>query len=528
MHTPPLRRQLGHGLPRGLGCGFRRCLVIAAVVVAIGGCASGSPSSSTRDTTSPVDSLPAHTGSPTTAAATSVAPTALPVVTVPPDTRFDPPCVERAVADGAISRDGPDLDVFGPLGAEPVVQLTLPRLTTGEISDWTRPLVSRIPGGMLVDIRPYFGTPDRVGILVAVNVDGSVRWQRCLDPSPDMVVVPGGGEGDEFVVSWSTYGSAGLVDQRFEVWSLVDGRISRSWDELLAANDITGDAVGYRDIRFVESGSVVVLGPVGGGRPVEASDALLVVDLSDLSMSVVPYPPGELGRPIDAVQLDLTDDGRLIHLDQGGAVPGGTVAAVESGDGWSSAAGDLDAAVPVRAEYSYGSQRQALVAVDSQGVELWRRDDVLSIPAEGFHVAVDGDVVLAAACSDVPNIDGDWCPGRKLLAVDATTGRTLWERKGAWAVSVLGDGRALIAGPFEVEVATPAPAPTRWTMIELSSGNSVGDQTWTDPWSFGIGCCDEPQGASRSGGVVFTVDDDTVEMWYPTTRSTPLQRVSLG
>jgi outer membrane protein assembly factor BamB len=245
-------------------------------------------------------------------------------------------------------------------------------------------------------------------------------------------------------------------------------------------------------------------------------------------MRVVPYPPGELGRPLDAVQLDVTDDGRLIHLDQSAAVPGGRVAAVESGEGWSTAVGDLHAAVPVRAQYSYASERQELVAIDSQGAKLWRRDDVLTIPAEGFHVALDGNVVLAAACSDVPDIDGDWCPGRKLLALDAATGRTLWERKGAWAVSVLGDGHVLIAGPFETEVATPAPDPARWTMIELSSGNSVGDHTWTVPWSFGIGCCDEPQGASRSGAVVFTVDDDTVEMWYPEARSTPLERVSLG
>ena len=95
-------------------------------------------------------------------------------------------------------------------------------------------------------------------------------------------------------------------------------------------------------------------------------------------------------------------------------------------------------------------------------------------------------------------------------------------------VSVIGDGRAMISGPY-VDVAgeaNPPPSPP-WSMIDLATGEQVSTTTWSEPWRFGIGCCDSPEGAALAGGVVFTLDDKTVEMWYPEALTTPLQRIQL-
>ena len=409
------------------------------------------------------------------------------------------------------------------------MQLELPRVVDGQGVTDTRAGVRRIPGGMLVDIRPYGGTPEPLSVMVAVDADGSIRWQRCLDPAPDVVRVADRGDPDEFLVGWNIYGAEGLISSKFEVWSLADGTIARTWDEVLAANGITGAPTRHRWIHWLEDDPLFVLGSTEA-RAVEPSDTMLVVDLATMAMRLVPYAPSHIGLPLDAVRLRVTNDGRLLGVDVDAGVPGDRVLAVESAEsagGWSTDVDDVDEAVGIQVDFAYSdTPRQSLVGVDSRGHELWRLDDVLAIRTEGFSVAVDGDIALASACSDLPQGD-DWCPGPKLLAVDTATGRTLWQRDGRWGVSVIGDGRAMIAGPYLDFVGEIPPASPPWLMIDLATGEQVGTTTWTDPWRFGIGCCDAPEGASVAGGVVFTVDEETVEMWYPQALSAPLHRTRL-
>ena len=45
---------------------------------------------------------------------------------------------------------------------------------------------------------------------------------------------------------------------------------------------------------------------------------------------------------------------------------------------------------------------------------------------------------------------------------------------------------------------------------------------------FGIGCCDSPESAWVDDGVVFTVDEVDLQIWYPRQFSTPTATVSLG
>jgi hypothetical protein len=111
--------------------------------------------------------------------------------------------------------------------------------------------------------------------------------------------------------------------------------------------------------------------------------------------------------------------------------------------------------------------------------------------------------------------------------VDALTGRTVWRLDGQYGVSIVADGVALIAGPFDSDPSTIEP--TVWTMIDTATGRQVADdQRWGEPYWFGIGCCDSPESAWVDDGVVFTVDEVDLQIWYPRQFSTPTVTVSLG
>ena len=191
--------------------------------------------------------------------------------------------------------DDPARDSLQPLGAEPVVQMALPRIADTVPSmnpgsmRWVRPAVTRIPGGMLVDLRSRDGEPIGVSELVAVNADGSLRWQRCLDPAPQVLASPSG-DPDEMLLYWTTDAATGPTDARIEVWSLADGRPSRAWADVLAASGVTASATESRQVTMV-SPSMVALEPLGPST-VEASDVLLVVDVATLDVRIAPYPPG--------------------------------------------------------------------------------------------------------------------------------------------------------------------------------------------------------------------------------------------
>ena len=154
--------------------------------------------------------------------------------TVPVD-GFQPACVERDATKVTSPEGDPALEVAGLLGVAPVVQLRLPTSRWGGIEDTSRVRVWRIPGGMLVELRPYNDGSLPVGALLAVDADGTIRWQRCTDRLPDIVRVAQTETSTEFVVVWETYGPTGLVRTDLEVWSLADGSTSRTWDEALAA-----------------------------------------------------------------------------------------------------------------------------------------------------------------------------------------------------------------------------------------------------------------------------------------------------
>lgn len=413
---------------RGVWVGFVNDVMVArsrrrrlrllgvALVLVLASCAhSGGGGSSTTGApdagghVSLVDSVPGTTAATPPASASASSDTAAPESSAPDtadpgtgslaswsvvasDAAFQPACVDRSPEAGAATADDdPALDTLQPLGAEPVVQVELPRVVGGRGgNDWIRAGVQRIPGGMLLALRPHDSWANAPGVLVAVDADGSVRWQRCLLPMPEVVLVSDRGRPSEFVLARSVYDATGLVDTHLEVWSLADGRRARSWDEQLRAEAITGPAAAHRLIIWWGERSLLVLG-AGGPRPVAPSDAVLVVDLETMAMRTVAYPPTELGLPLDSVRFGVTDDVRLTTLGVDDSTGREFVRAVEVPGGWSTDAAALAAATGPDVRFAWEVTDQPLVGVDAQGVERWRRDDVLAIRAEGFMVEVVGN-----------------------------------------------------------------------------------------------------------------------------------------
>lgn len=476
--------------------------------------ACGSPAPQGDDATT--------TAAPTTAAVTTAAATTtstLPPTTVVASTTpaldhgFVPACVERR-GSGPAPSDPPGLDALAPFGEEPVVQLPLPEVIGGMLDDTARPRLSRVPGGMLVDLRPYNGSEVPFGMLMVVDADGGVRWQRCPESMPNVVT---GAHGVEALAIWSTYGAQGLETTEVELWSLATGEVSRSWANAIAdagLPPIWADSLAV----WTDLDAGVVVFALRGDRATTPSDSLLVVEADDMSMRLIPYPAASVGRPLDEVWLGVGPDGTLFD----GDTWWGPVHAVATADGWSTDDRDLAAALGVRVQFD--GEPQVLTAVDHRGEVVWRRRDLFAFPGEGFRTRVDGPVTLVDACAGPPTADVV-CPGPVLLAVDTATGRTRWTKEGSWSVSVVGGGRALLAGPYSGTGEPPFPP---WVLVDLRTGRQVGTTEWADPWHFGIGCCDEPARAWISGGVVFTADSNSVELWYPAAVSTPMVTVSLG
>jgi hypothetical protein len=509
---------------------FASAIVVTGLLVVACGSDDSSQPNSSATSSAPSTALPtSSTAAPTTAAPTTATPTTdAPTTTVSGVVidAFEPDCVERGPSRPLPALDTSGLDTFGPLGAEPVVQVLLPRVIVDDVSDWVRVEALAVPGGLLLKLRPYNGPPDAT-MLTVVDSDGVVRWVRCLEgPGPLVRAAPDGGDdGGMMALTWGTYDSNGVASSQIELWSLADGTLARTWDDVLA--DAGLPPVDDADLGFLYTETPdQLLVATSADRAATVDDRLYLVDPRDGGVEVLALPPGLIGIPLDQVQLSALPDGRLVHLGVANGLNEGRLLAVQDGDGWSTDPADLDAARPAYANFMYGEGRQVLAAFDGTGDLLWRRDDLLAVPAEGFSLALSDGVVLARVCTEPPSDDGmDFCPGPKMVAVDAMTGRTLWERKQWWSASVVADGRAFLNGPYD---GTGLGGPVPWEIVDLRSGERVGQRTWTEPWRFSIGCCDEPARVAWNGGVVVSSNEDTLELWYPEARTTPLVVVDLA
>jgi hypothetical protein len=509
-------------------------VLLAAVVLAGAACGSSdadpsvgsSNTTGTAATTASTDVSSTTEAVSTTALPATTTESTAPGTTLAPDDRFTPGCIERGPNRAPLPAAALP-DTLGPLGAAPVVDIALPqvRLPDGT-TDWSRTSAIAIPGGVLLWLVPY-NSPTDVGMVAAVDADGAIRWQRCLDWRPTRVYADANSQSDEALVLTYSNPSPGIFEPQWEVWSLADGQVTRSFDDVVAASGITGDVAGYRTALYGFALDDVLLAPEVDGNIDMSVDSLLRIDLATMTATTVAMPPVALtGYGDDFATLP---DGRLVAF--GPQVLGAVraVAAVQEGDGWTTDPAALQAARPAAVEFGpyVDSGDQPLVGIDAFGTELWRRADLNPINGEGFRVALDGDIAVASTCGPRDPSGNDWCPDAAVEGVDARTGRTVWRLDGQYGVSIVADGVALIAGPFDSDPSTIEP--TVWTMIDTATGRQVADdQRWGEPYWFGIGCCDSPESAWVDDGVVFTVDEVDLQIWYPRQFSTPTVTVSLG
>jgi len=507
-------------------------LIAAASLVAgcgeSGGGSSGTAATTAETTTAVTTTVAAPVTSSTTTTVETTAPSTavetVPPTTIPANGVFEPACIDRGPTRPQPTAT-PMPDALGPLGAGPVVDLALPQLQLPDgTTEWSRTSAVAIPGGMLMWLAPYSSSAD-IGMIAAVDADGTVRWQRCLGWRPNQVFASATSTSGEALVMTVASTMTGGFASDWEVWSLADGTVSRTIDDVIAASGVTGDAASYRTLLYGWQLDDLLLAPEVEGNIDMSGDALLRIETSSMTASVVKMPPVPLSGMGD--EIDELADGRLIALGERTSLGSRSVAAVQVGNGWTTKPAALRAARPVAVGFAFldDGASEPLVGMDALGKELWRRPDLNAVRAEGFRTAVTGDVAVARTCGPLDPTGEDWCPSPAVVGVDALTGRTLWRFDGQYGVTLVSNGLVMMVGPFGDATATLS----TWAMIDARTGElAAADQHWADPWSFAIGCCDSPESAWIDGSAVLTVDERDLQLWYPRQATTPTVRVSLG
>lgn len=501
-----------------------------AVAILLAACGSD-PADTTPIDTAPMDvtteTVPATTST-APASSTTVAPTTTSTSpattttttspTAPASGGFDRPCTEREPDRPTRVVDEATLDRLGPIGVAPAVRLVLPdgySAYDGSRQASTS-MTTRIPGGLLVTIvSSYF--PE--SMLVAVDHDGHLRWQRCLDERVATVAAATAGERPgEAVVVTSSY-----VDDEFRTswWSisLDDGMPTSTLTDHLDELGLPDHAVPSGGQLFV-AGDPLVMGP-DGARVVDVDvDRLTVVDVADMAVSAVPFPPEFDGHPAGELQLDIGAGGELLRMGLARDLAHRVPNSVWTGGTWSTDPARLRAAWPTTAGYGFQPPADGglpmLEAYDALGEVQWRRDDLRLVMGEGFHAGVFGDRVVAISCRP---ITGDqMCSEFRTGAYSLATGATLWEVDGFRSVTAAGDGLAMMS------TRTGDESSSGWALVDLTTGEPVrADQVWPEPTAFLTECCggDEYQRVDQHDGVLAVQTGGAVLVYLPEQVSHP-------
>ena len=468
---------------------------------------AGSGTSAAADTTD-VSSATTSIVTPSIVTSTSAASTTSVVETasVPADSGigFQPACRERDPTSGAPTSwtPWPADATLGPLGSAPSLVIGVPQQRV-EFEDELQPVrtsVTAVPGGFLV-----VAYADTAGVmLTVVDTDGAIRWQRCLDEAPMVMASPTG----EYAVllQWE-YRADGTSRSRLSTLSLAAGRPGPAVDGGLG--DRTQFVTSADDGLFFIHPNPHLID--------EASDRMARLDLNTLDVTDVPYPPGTNG--IDAPQLLLEQNWSTGRLVQREVRDGRTAVRAVLVDGAWLTDDAVLAAEPVGYYFTGVTDGQGwfLQFRDGLGEVRWERPDIVTPGGEGFTSGLDGAVLVARGCAaPATGTCGDPEAIWSLYGLDAATGETRWERTGAWDVSVLADGKALVNEILD--------EPGGWSMIETETGELVADdQTWADPAAFDYECCGggDYVHVGVQGDVVVASNYDRVAFWYPRSRSTP-------
>lgn len=451
-------------------------------------------------TSTPTTTQPPSTSSPTTTTP-PVSTTAPVIVTTPPTTPPSTapslpvlPCApfDATPPDGAWSPLDPALGELGSLATEPNLVLTSTDLppVDGSTSGHVITDIDRIAGGIVVFVRADYDWGYAGWQLVAIDDSGEVRWQRCGDDAvTDMIVGPAGAE--RAVVdlpgpsAWHSFDLATGADA-----TSLDIPVGYGWEA--------------QDDRYLV---VSPEGPASG----EAGGPIRLVDLLTGSVTDLGTPPP--GPEFFGYGVTTRDDGSpLVTMSEN---PGHDVTLAVYLDGeWRKYRDTLMAEGDIWVTETFDGdttgQGPGLLARDPLGATVWFQPTTGGLPGEGFRNAVVGDVVLANVC-DVLGADGV-CEDITFQARDLLTGDLLWERPG-YGSPVAWSDRYVFAGS---------------ALLDLRTGDDVQQGTFPDA-TFLQSCCGEGTFVYTGfdGGVVWAVNYEQVQVFYPAAAARPTTRIDL-
>jgi hypothetical protein len=437
--------------------------------------------------------------------------------TVQPDGVWNPPCAERTDPTAAPIADERALDTFGPLGAAPILDITLPLGQSSPSETPSAPLVSvdRVPGGVLLLIGPSSFDSFWSWWLTSVDAAGGVRWVRCEEGASarSLVVGPASDAPDTALVE--------------ELVSNVDASPTSVWHAIdLATGSDVAPPQGLDGVQLLASaGRHALFGPQNGRVVDVDTDRLTLLDLVTLESSQIPFPDETNGQGPFGLYFGMTDDGTVVYPEPNSAR---AITAVYRDGEWRSDEASILAAWPIRVAFSFDGDIAELVGRDGLGEVVWSRPELTDIGNEGFRTATSDDMTVVSAC--VTRTIETGCTDVALFGIVTETGDIRWRLPGRRSVSAAGGGFALATDGADVASDT-VPDPPGYVMIDTSTGAALGDdQHWDDPEEFRTGCCGESEfvRVRRDGGVVIATNYERVRVWYPATIDAGTRTVRIG
>ena len=309
---------------------FRHGVGPWAIGLAVGllvGCASdgGSPSTAVEVSAPPPVTTTGGTVAPSTTTDSVSGTSETPTSTLSPTTTttevagaFEPACHD-AVGErvGAVPSDDPALDTLSIVGDHPALKIELPAVVRASDGPTEPPIAgaARIPGGLLVTVASPSSGWFPGGFVAAVDLDGVVRWVRCVsDGLAGPVVAPLDTEPDRVLLgAWRSDGPT--LSYSWDVVSLADGATLGSLDDLVADAGLVGAAASNRQLILAERG-VAVFAPAYDHVLDVSTDGLLRLDLATWAVSTTTVPPEFDGHPTGELQIALGSDGSLLRMGQ--------------------------------------------------------------------------------------------------------------------------------------------------------------------------------------------------------------------
>ena len=537
---------------RGPAVWFMAAAAAVLIVVAVVAVATRSGDEVTTPATTPDDTLapptedtvaptPAPTTIPTTTVPTSGAPvvpppttpvatepsTSVPTESAPPSTVpvlnqvdvWDPACLDHYGDDLSPAPDATTFDEFTTVGPDDVPRghpafrhhgqrlgAATPSLRTGS---------RRRAGRDLRDGRDDTGEDVDVTALAVIDLDGTVRWRRCLAGAGTYAGVLTGADPPTIHVALNDHAAGTSELRQFNP--------SNGFDQGTIPLDglVVSSTVGGRALATL---------PWTAGA-VEPGAEMALADVTEVFPEAIPYPDVAIGRAPDAVYYALVEIGGEVLI-AATDMSSSTADLVYRGGSWSDDPADLRE-LPPTLRIPYAAADPGLQLLDGAGDVVWTVPGFHSISREGFNSAVADSVVLAMDCPGWTEENscswvGETPPEERLVAYDIDTGDELWSRPGGRSFAAIDGDRAIMVDDLDGDGELDG-----WRLVDLRTGDTpagVEVTEWAADDIFFNECCGAGDYVFThlDGGVLFESNEDRVRVWLPPEVTTASVSVDLS